>query len=801
MPQKTTTRPPKVESERQLSAPVIQRTAEVAPTTFNDEDLSFDVVWTTGATVRRFDWYHGEYVDETLSTDPAHVRLDRLNAGAPLLNTHAQHDLANVIGSIVPGSVELGDAGGTARVRLADTEDVTIIAAKVKAGHIRNISVGYVVHTFQETVGPGERRSLLAVDWEPWEVSLVPIPADPGAQIRGSAAASQVVPCTILSRSTDQPQMQKDDIAMSKKSGQTRSELEQVCAAQTPSAIPTSVPDTEQRSVESPRLTAEAVCVTVAAIRAACRNAGLDTDSTMDIIERHETSALDQTALMAEIGRRFAERDTPAQTVSRVSVTRDEAVTRRAAMTDAILCRMAPASNTITDAARDYRGMSLMRLAEETLVRENVQVRGMSAVELAERALHTTSDFPNILSNVLNKRLRQAYEESQPSYRLWARRAPNAPDFKPIDVVQMSAVPDLLRTNEAGEFKYGTASDGKISYSVLTYGRIIGVTRQTLVNDDLRALDRLTTGYAAAAARLENRTVYAQLAGSGTYGGSDLFKAGNGNLAASGAAINATTLGAGRAALRKQKGLQKEELNIAPRYLIVPTDLEQVAYQFTSSQFVPVKATDVNEFRAGGRTALEPIVEAVLDGHSATSWYLAADTGRWIPSNMPIWMVLKASNCPAALVSMWMVWSLRRRSILLPLPSITEGSGRIPEPDEGRLKINRDGSQRLLFLYPNLERRDEKFCAGGCQCDGDRPRRSDVRRRGAGGELVRRCHGRCCHGRRGGSGDTRGCGYHQGNGYIDSGSKGLLVCGQQARHEYRQRQYPDRGCDCGCDKR
>ena len=34
------------------------------------------------------------------------------------------------------------------------------------------------------------------------------------------------------------------------------------------------------------------------------------------------------------------------------------------------------------------------------------------------------------------------------------------------------------------------------------------------------------------------------------------------------------------------------------------TDLEQVAYQFTSSQFVPAKSGDINEFRAGGRTAL-----------------------------------------------------------------------------------------------------------------------------------------------------------------------------------------------------
>jgi hypothetical protein len=76
--------------------------------------------------------------------------------------------------------------------------------------------------------------------------------------------------------------------------------------------------------------------------------------------------------------------------------------------------------------------------------------------------------------------------------------------------------------------------------------------------------------------------------------------------------------------MRKQKGLQDEVLNIAPSFLIVPTDLEQLAYQFTSSQFVPAKATDTNEFRAGGRTALEPIVEPILDATSAKDWYTAA---------------------------------------------------------------------------------------------------------------------------------------------------------------------------------
>jgi hypothetical protein len=80
--------------------------------------------------------------------------------------------------------------------------------------------------------------------------------------------------------------------------------------------------------------------------------------------------------------------------------------------------------------------------------------------------------------------------------------------------------------------------------------------------------------------------------------------------------------------MRLQKGLNGEALNIAPSYLIVPAALEQSAYKFTSSQFVPATAATINEFRAGGRSALEPIVEPLLDANSATRWYLASDSAQ-----------------------------------------------------------------------------------------------------------------------------------------------------------------------------
>ena len=59
----------------------------------------------------------------------------------------------------------------------------------------------------------------------------------------------------------------------------------------------------------------------------------------------------------------------------------------------------------------------------------------------------------------------------------------------------MSSAPELLQTNEHGEFKYGSMGDGGVTYSVSTYGRVVSVLSPTIVSDDLRALDRLVAAF------------------------------------------------------------------------------------------------------------------------------------------------------------------------------------------------------------------------------------------------------------------------------------------------------------------
>lgn len=161
------------------------RTASMRPASYDPATNTIEVVWTTGAAVRRYDHRRGVSYDEVLSLQPGHVRLDRLNAGAPLLDTHNDSKLAAILGSVVPGSARIANGQGTARVKLSTSAADAGTVGKIRDGIIRNISVGYVVHRWAVTDGEnGADEVRTALDWEPLEISAVPVPADAGAQFR-----------------------------------------------------------------------------------------------------------------------------------------------------------------------------------------------------------------------------------------------------------------------------------------------------------------------------------------------------------------------------------------------------------------------------------------------------------------------------------------------------------------------------------------------------------------------------------------------------------------------------------------
>lgn len=183
---------------RRVNMPHSLRAADMAPGSYRKGDNSVEVIWTTGATVRRRD-YDGPY-DEELVVTPEAVRLGRLNAGAPLLNTHRDWRLEDVIGSVIPGSAKIANGIGTARVQLSNAKADADITAKIKSGVIRNISVGYVIHRVEVIEAKsGGVPTWRVVDWEPYEISAVPVPADAGSVIRKRRQLG-LTECTVIDR-------------------------------------------------------------------------------------------------------------------------------------------------------------------------------------------------------------------------------------------------------------------------------------------------------------------------------------------------------------------------------------------------------------------------------------------------------------------------------------------------------------------------------------------------------------------------------------------------------------------------
>jgi phage head maturation protease len=128
-------------------------------------------------------WSEGVY-DEELVVSPNAVRLGRMNSGAPLLDTHAGYSVRSMLGAVVPGTARIEAGKGVARVRLSTAPSDADVVQKIRDGIIRNISAGYVRHQIEKVEKDGATPLWRVVDWEPFEISAVPVPADAGAQFR-----------------------------------------------------------------------------------------------------------------------------------------------------------------------------------------------------------------------------------------------------------------------------------------------------------------------------------------------------------------------------------------------------------------------------------------------------------------------------------------------------------------------------------------------------------------------------------------------------------------------------------------
>lgn len=196
------------------------RVASFEPSNINEEERTLEIVWTTGAAVRRWDWETGKEYIEILMVNEDAIDLTRLNKGASFLNMHNSYTLDAIIGVVERAWITNGE--GRAIIRFPkDDPNIDRLWNLFRQGIIRNISVGYEVLEYIETFTEDGTRILTAARWTPLELSAVTVPADAGAGVRKKDNLRAVI---INNSRSDE---NKENSQMSMKSRKKRDEDEE----------------------------------------------------------------------------------------------------------------------------------------------------------------------------------------------------------------------------------------------------------------------------------------------------------------------------------------------------------------------------------------------------------------------------------------------------------------------------------------------------------------------------------------------------------------------------------------------
>jgi len=550
------------------------RRAPLRAASFDPETGAFSAVIATETPVARRDPVEGEYL-EILSLKPSAVRLDRLKSGAaPVLDSHRAGSMKDQIGNVTAARIEAGQL--IAEARLSARDDVKPIATDLTAGTPPNVSLGYRCYASSESRDAKGRLVITRTDWEPFEMSFVPIPADPTTHIR-----SQQKGTTMPTSNTNNTETDGETITRTMSDAQVH----------------------------------EAYEIT-------SRN-GLP----MDFARQHINAGVTMDAYRGLVLDRLAADASRISINSRSDSTFDNPDFLARSIEGALFARMT--GTRPEGAAAELMGRTMLDMGALLLQQRGEKPNWNNRERLAAQIFTrggdlSTSDFPNLLLSTGNRVLNQAYVVAKSPLLSLAKRR-DAVDFRTLYSIKLSEAPRLAEVKEGGEVKHGARSESVESFKLKTYARIFALTRQAVINDDLGAFADSSAAFGRGAAQTEAELLVSLLTANSGNGanladGSPLYGTGanRGNKAATGAAIGVDTLGAARQALREMKDIDGiTPINATPRHLVVGPSLETTAEQFLHT-ISAVDSTKVNPFAGALTLHVDPRL-------TDNSWRLFAD--------------------------------------------------------------------------------------------------------------------------------------------------------------------------------
>ena len=496
---------------------------------------------------------------------------------APVLEDH-DHSARRVVGRVVAARVA-GDKL-LATLRISSADDVEPVWQRIADGTLSTVSVGYRVHRYEPD--KSRPRTWIARAWQPLEISLVAIPADPAARVRGAAVS--------LPDAKENPLME-------------------------PITTPAEVPDlvrVERERVASIDVAVEAARALLPAERVAAVRA--------EAIAQGWTGDATRRALFDELVRHAPRPSIPAR--PETGPAHDDPAVIRDAMAEAIAVRAMPGYRPKGDGRyAEFVGLRISEMARELLLARGERVdRRTPAHTLVQRSLLTVSDLPALLASAGQRILAQLLAADSPARALCRPR--QVRDFRQIEAIIFAGPGRLEQVLEGGEVTIAPPAERREVGRARTYARQLHISREALINDDLGVFSEPLRLFATAIQETEAAEFLKLFATNGSgWGpnmadGQPLFHTSHGNIVT--AAMGTAGIGEARRVMRLQQLPGGGLARVTPRHLLVGPEQETAAERVLSELSIATSENDRPVF--ANRLVLH--VEPRLAG---PAWFLFAD--------------------------------------------------------------------------------------------------------------------------------------------------------------------------------
>lgn len=580
------------------------------------------------------------YGTEVLVHSESAIDLSRAKGGLPLL---WNHDLDEPIGLVDDVRLDNGILRGL--LRFSNNPQAEVIWNDVRQGFLKNISIGYQISKWEEQANSDTVR---VTGWTLLETSVVTVPADAtvginrSLSLKGNAKVTDEKAVDTIPADVppvfDPPKVKREH-QIAKIAGkreaivEERKRISDIHGLFDMNIVPRNsfyesmraraiddgwgIEDARKLLLDTLSGDAEPLVDHVAAAPVETPRPATHEGRALPVPARNQARALGPSIQMgADAKDKFSEG------------AQEGLLIRAGIITDREKIAKARSGGMIGKSLNSLAGEFLRVIGESTI---NLSDEDMANRAYAHRALgQTTSDFTNILANVATKSMMMGWDEAPETWQLWTRRG-QLPDFKTAEISGISGFTGLDAVPEDGDISYGKFVDRKETIKLVQYAKKYRLSRQAIINDDLRHFTAVPRAMGRAAQAKIGDVVYALLNNTGPTLNQDskaLWDTStHKNYVAAATGPTVATLGTASVAMARQKDPNSSRvLNIRPRYLLVPVTLEATARVLMNATYDPAGTTGTlppNPF--SGR--FEVITDARLDEQTngTTAWYLLGD--------------------------------------------------------------------------------------------------------------------------------------------------------------------------------